>query len=148
MQQIKTLMQQHRGKIFSQCDPVTDKVPNLDFFMRFGKESATIDFPQRNIYIPIELVERPWLNLIRRANCPAIFIEKLLMTDKCKNLQEDSRSESLEKEVQKEADSLWESGVLGADAIEKIGKEHWRTPYPKKYEHFGEEFSDSPKPNN
>lgn len=64
------------------------------------------------------------------------------MTDNDKNLQEDSCSERLEKEVQKEADSLWESGVLGADAIEKIGKEHWRTPYPKKYEHFGDEFSD------
>lgn len=38
-------------------------------------------------------------------------------------------SERLEKEVQKEADALWESGVLGADAIEQIGKEHWRTPY-------------------
>lgn len=51
------------------------------------------------------------------------------MTDKGKNFQEDSRSERLEKEVQKEADALWESGVLGADAIEQIGKEHWRTPY-------------------
>ena len=38
-------------------------------------------------------------------------------------------SERLEKEVQKEADALWESGVLGADVIEQIGKEHWRTPY-------------------
>lgn len=51
------------------------------------------------------------------------------MTDKCKNLQEDSCSERLEKKVQKEADALWESGVLSADAIERIGKEHWRTPY-------------------
>lgn len=64
------------------------------------------------------------------------------MTDKDKNLQEYSRSERLEKEVQKEADALWESGVLGTDAIEKIGKEHWRTPYSPKYEHFGEVFSD------
>ena len=38
-------------------------------------------------------------------------------------------SERLEKEVQKEADALWEIGVLGADVIEQIGKEHWRTPY-------------------
>ena len=64
------------------------------------------------------------------------------MTGKGKNLQEYSCSERLEKEVQKEADALWESGVLGADTIEQIGKEHWRTPYPKKYEHFGEDFSD------
>jgi len=51
------------------------------------------------------------------------------MTDKNKKIQEDPRSELLEREVQKEADALWESGVLGADAIEQIGKEHWRTPY-------------------
>ena len=63
------------------------------------------------------------------------------MTNKCKNFQKDSQSERLEKEVQKEADMLWGNGVLGADAIEQIGKEHWRTPYPPKYEHFGEVFS-------
>lgn len=63
------------------------------------------------------------------------------MTDKGKKSQEDSRSERLEKEVQKEADALWESSVLGAEVIEKIGKKHWRTPYLKKSEHFGEAFS-------
>ena len=52
------------------------------------------------------------------------------MTDKNKKIQEAPRSEVLEKEVQKEADALWESGVLDADAIEQIGIEHWRTPYP------------------
>ncbi len=36
------------------------------------------------------------------------------------------------KKVQEEADALWDDGVLGADAIEQIGKEHWRTPYLKK----------------
>ena len=51
------------------------------------------------------------------------------MTDKNKKIQENPRSELLEREVQKEADAFWESGVLGADAIEQIGKEHWRTPY-------------------
>ena len=56
------------------------------------------------------------------------------MTDKDKNHQEYSRSERLEKEVQKEADALWESGVLSTDAIERIGKEHWRTPYLKDAE--------------
>lgn len=35
------------------------------------------------------------------------------------------------KKVQEEADTLWDDGVLSADAIEKIGKEHWRTPYSK-----------------
>ena len=51
------------------------------------------------------------------------------MINKGKNLQEYSRSGRLEKEVQKEADALWDRGVLGADTIEQIGKEHWRTPY-------------------
>ena len=36
------------------------------------------------------------------------------------------------KKVQEEADALWDDGVLGADAIEQIGKEHWRTPYLKR----------------
>lgn len=51
------------------------------------------------------------------------------MTSKNKKDFDINRSERFEKEVQKEADALWESGVLGADAIEQIGKEHWRTPY-------------------
>jgi len=51
------------------------------------------------------------------------------MTDKSKKTFDGDSSKRLEKEVQKEADALWESGVLGADAIEQIGKEHWRTPY-------------------
>ncbi|MBQ9666822.1 MAG: dephospho-CoA kinase [Bacteroidaceae bacterium] len=33
------------------------------------------------------------------------------------------------KKVQEEADRLWDNGTLNADAIERIGKEHWRTPY-------------------
>jgi hypothetical protein len=33
------------------------------------------------------------------------------------------------KKVQEEADRLWDEGVLNAEAIERIGKEHWRTPY-------------------
>ena len=49
------------------------------------------------------------------------------MTDKSKKTL--TTSTQPENEVQKEADALWESGVLGADAIEQIGKEHWRTPY-------------------
>lgn len=34
-----------------------------------------------------------------------------------------------EKKVQEEADRLWDEGVLDAEAIEKIGKVHMRTPY-------------------
>lgn len=33
------------------------------------------------------------------------------------------------KQVQKEADRLWDEGSLDAEAIEKILDEHWRTPY-------------------
>lgn len=33
------------------------------------------------------------------------------------------------QKVQEEADRLWDDGTLDADAIERIGKEHWRTPY-------------------
>ena len=33
------------------------------------------------------------------------------------------------KQVQTEADRLWDEGVLNGDAIEKILDEHWRTPY-------------------
>ena len=33
------------------------------------------------------------------------------------------------KQVQSEADRLWDEGVLNGDAIEKILDEHWRTPY-------------------
>ncbi len=33
------------------------------------------------------------------------------------------------KKVQEEADRLWDDGTLNAEAIEKIGKEHWRTKY-------------------
>lgn len=33
------------------------------------------------------------------------------------------------RRVQEEADRLWDEGVLDAEAIERIGKEHWRTPY-------------------
>ncbi|MCQ2250302.1 MAG: hypothetical protein MJZ66_04255 [Bacteroidales bacterium] len=33
------------------------------------------------------------------------------------------------KKVQEEADRLWDEGTLNAEAIEKIGKEHWRTKY-------------------
>ncbi len=77
-----------------------------------------------------ELVERPRFNLIRRGKLSRHFhSDKSHMTDKNKKIQEAPRSEVLEKEVQKEADALWESGVLGADAIEQIGIEHWRTPY-------------------
>ena len=31
------------------------------------------------------------------------------------------------RKVQQEADRLWDEGVLGAQAIERIGSEHWRT---------------------
>lgn len=65
-----------------------------------------------------------------------LYNDKSHMNDKSKNFQEGPRSEVLEKEVQKEADALWESGVLGADSIEQIGKGHWRIPYPKNSEHF------------
>ena len=33
------------------------------------------------------------------------------------------------RRVQEEADRLWDEGILDAEAIERIGKEHWRTPY-------------------
>ena len=33
------------------------------------------------------------------------------------------------RRVQAEADRLWDDGVLDAEAIERIGQEHWRTPY-------------------
>ena len=57
------------------------------------------------------------------------YQSRLGMTDKSKKTFDGDSSKRLEKEVQKEADALWESGVLGADVIEQIGKEHWRTPY-------------------
>ncbi len=33
------------------------------------------------------------------------------------------------KQVQKEADRLWDEGTLNGEAIEQILQEHWRTPY-------------------
>jgi len=33
------------------------------------------------------------------------------------------------KKVQEEADRLWDEGTLNEKAIERIGKEHWRTKY-------------------
>ena len=33
------------------------------------------------------------------------------------------------KQVQAEADRLWDEGTLDGEAIEKILDEHWRTPY-------------------
>lgn len=33
------------------------------------------------------------------------------------------------KQVQKEADRLWNEGSLNGEAIERILEEHWRTPY-------------------
>jgi len=33
------------------------------------------------------------------------------------------------KQVQKEADRLWNEGTLNNEAIERILNEHWRTPY-------------------
>ena len=33
------------------------------------------------------------------------------------------------KQVQSEADRLWDEGVLNGEPIEKILDEHWRTPY-------------------
>ena len=33
------------------------------------------------------------------------------------------------KQVQEEADRLWDEGVLDGEAIERILDEHWRTPY-------------------
>ncbi len=35
------------------------------------------------------------------------------------------------KKLQTEADALWNQGVLDAEAIDRIGKEHWRIPYSK-----------------
>lgn len=35
------------------------------------------------------------------------------------------------KKLQNEVDALWDQGKLDADAIERIGHEHWRTPYSK-----------------
>ena len=33
------------------------------------------------------------------------------------------------KQVQEEADRLWDEGTLNNEAIERILTEHWRTPY-------------------
>lgn len=33
------------------------------------------------------------------------------------------------KQVQDEADRLWNEGTLNGEAIERILSEHWRTPY-------------------
>lgn len=33
------------------------------------------------------------------------------------------------KQVQKEADRLWDDGTLNGEAIERILDEHWRSPY-------------------
>jgi len=33
------------------------------------------------------------------------------------------------KQVQEEADRLWDEGSLDGEAIEKILQEHWRTPF-------------------
>lgn len=33
------------------------------------------------------------------------------------------------KQVQEEADRLWDEGTLNGEAIEKMLDEHWRTPY-------------------
>jgi len=35
------------------------------------------------------------------------------------------------KKTQEEADRLWDEGVLGAEAIEELGKMHLRTPYKR-----------------
>ena len=35
------------------------------------------------------------------------------------------------KQVQEEADRLWDEGTLNGEAIERILDEHWRTPYPE-----------------
>ena len=35
------------------------------------------------------------------------------------------------KKLQNETNALWDQSVLDAEAIERIGKEHWRTPYSK-----------------
>lgn len=41
----------------------------------------------------------------------------------------DCLAEFYAKQVQEEADRLWDQGVLDGDAIERILQEHWRTPY-------------------
>lgn len=33
------------------------------------------------------------------------------------------------RQVQQEADRLWNEGTLNGEAIEQILQEHWRTPY-------------------
>ena len=33
------------------------------------------------------------------------------------------------RQVQKEADCLWDAGILDGKAIDRIIEEHWRTPY-------------------
>ena len=35
------------------------------------------------------------------------------------------------KKLKDKADALWDQGVLDAEAIERIGKEHWRMTYSK-----------------
>ena len=42
---------------------------------------------------------------------------------------QDVLSDFYAKQVQKEADRLWDEGILDGEAIEKILNEHWRTPY-------------------
>ncbi len=41
----------------------------------------------------------------------------------------DVLAEHYAKQVQKEADRMWEEGTLNGENIERILQEHWRTPY-------------------
>lgn len=63
-----------------------------------------------------------------------IQLHLLEMFNYCKNDKmladlKDCLAEFYAKQVQEEADRLWDQGVLDGDAIERILQEHWRTPY-------------------
>ena len=58
----------------------------------------------------------------------------LEMFNYCKSEQmmsdlKDCLADFYAKQVQKEADRLWDEGTLSGEAIEQILEEHWRTPY-------------------
>ena len=63
-----------------------------------------------------------------------IQLHLLEMFNYCKSEQmmsdlKDVLADFYAKQVQQEADRLWNNGTLNAEAIDHILNEHWRTPY-------------------
>ena len=50
-------------------------------------------------------------------------------SDKAMSDLKDVLADFYAKQVQEEADRLWDEGTLNGEAIERILDEHWRTPY-------------------